>query len=109
MAGALIVAAREQGLTSVDHVVLSPDASKAYAVEGQLDSPHKRVAETSTQKAINTPIEQSTAAWQAVVQREQQVNHQQGAQQQAGSQQPASQELPASHQAAAMSHRLPGP
>jgi hypothetical protein len=108
LAGALTVAAREQGLKSVDHVVLNADASKAYAVEGPLDSPHKRIAEASTQQAVNTPIEQSSAAWQAAAERAQQANHQHTAQQQAASQQQAVQQ-PAAPQPPAMSHSMPGP
>ncbi|MGN6479524.1 XVIPCD domain-containing protein [Luteibacter sp.] len=109
LAGALTVAAREQGLKSVDHVVLNADASTAYAVEGALDSPHKRIAEASTQQAVNTPIEQSSAAWQAAAERAQQASHQHTAQQQAASQQQAVQQQPAAPQPQAMSHSLPGP
>ena len=103
LAGALTVAARDQGLQSVDHVVLNADASKAYAVQGQLDSPHKRIAETSTQQAVNTPIEQSSAAWQALAERGREGSAQQAAQQEHVTQQRASQ------QSAAASHTLAGP
>jgi hypothetical protein len=82
---------------------------KPYAVEGQLDSPHKRIAEASTQQAVNTPIEQSSVAWQAVAERAQQAGHQQVAQQQSASQQHATQPPPAQSQAPAMSHAMPGP
>lgn len=104
LAGALTVAARDQGLKSVDHVVLSADSSKAYAVEGQLDSPHKRIAETSTQQAVNTPIEQSSITWLAHAERTQQASHQQVA-----SQQHVAQQAPAQSQAPVMSHSMPGP
>jgi hypothetical protein len=109
LAGALTVAAREQGLKSIDHVVLNADASKAYAVEGQLDSPFKRIAETSTQQAVDTPIEQSSIAWQAMSERAQQASCEQVAQQQAVSHQHAAQQAPAQPQAPVMSHSMPGP
>ncbi|MDR6937709.1 XVIPCD domain-containing protein [Luteibacter sp. 3190] len=81
LAGALTAAAREQGLKSVDHVVLNADASKAYAVQGQLDSPHKRIAEVSTQQAVNTPIEESSVACQMASERMSEANRQHGADQ----------------------------
>lgn len=108
LAGALTVAACEQGLKSVDHVVLNGDASKAYAVEGQLDSPHKRVAEASTQQAIDTPIEQSSAAWQAMSGRTPQSGHQQIGQQQVASHTNTVEQASAPSQAPVMSHTMPG-
>ncbi|NII53269.1 XVIPCD domain-containing protein [Luteibacter sp. SG786] len=62
LAAALTVAARREGLTSIDHVVLSDDASRAYAVAGDANSPHKRVADVATTQAVNTPVEQSASA-----------------------------------------------
>mgnify|MGYP004723963421 CR=1 FL=1 len=57
----LAVAARRDGLGSIDHVVLSDDASQVYAVQGELNSPHKRMSGIATAQAINTPLEQSLA------------------------------------------------
>jgi putative chitinase len=61
LAGAVTAEAKRQGLTKIDHVVLSDDGSRAYAVQGDLNSPLKRTAEVDTAKAVNTPIEQSGA------------------------------------------------
>ncbi|GAA0909086.1 hypothetical protein GCM10009552_19250 [Rothia nasimurium] len=62
LAGSLAAAAKRDGLTRIDHVVLSDDASKVYAVQGDMNSPHKRMAEVQTAQAVNTPLEQSKAA-----------------------------------------------
>ncbi|WP_343161916.1 XVIPCD domain-containing protein [Luteibacter sp.] len=62
LAGSLAVAAKREGLSRIDHVVLSDDASKVYAVQGDMNSPHKRVVEIPTAQAVNTPLEQSKAA-----------------------------------------------
>lgn len=61
LAGSLAAAAKRDGLTRIDHVVLSDDASKVYAVQGDMNSPHKRMAEVQTAQAVNTPLEQSKA------------------------------------------------
>lgn len=61
LAGAVTAEAKHQGLTKIDHVLLSDDGSRAYAVQGDLTSPLKRTAEVDTAKAVNTPIEQSGA------------------------------------------------
>jgi putative chitinase len=60
LAASLTVAARENGMQRIDHVALSQDANKVYAVEGDLQSPHKRIAEVDTQKAVATPVEHSS-------------------------------------------------
>jgi len=64
LAGSLAVKARQEGLQRIDHAVLSEDASRTYAVQGDLRSPLKRVAEVDTAQGINTPLEQSGAALQ---------------------------------------------
>jgi putative chitinase len=61
LAGAVTAEAKRQGLTKIDHVLLSDDGSRAYGVQGDLYSPLKRTAEVDTAKAVNTPIEQSGA------------------------------------------------
>ncbi|MBB3227115.1 hypothetical protein FHW69_001716 [Luteibacter sp. Sphag1AF] len=66
LAAALTVAARREGMHRVDHAVLNDDATRAFAVQGHLDSPLKRIAEVETQKAVATPIEKSTEALQQV-------------------------------------------
>jgi putative chitinase len=61
LAGSVVLEAKKQGLTKIDHVVLSDDGSRAYGVQGDLNSPLKRLVEVDTAKAVNTPIEQSSA------------------------------------------------
>ena len=60
VAGSLAVAAQRAGLSRIDHVVMSEDGSRVYAVQGDLNSPHKRMAEVPTQQAVNTSLEQSS-------------------------------------------------
>ena len=60
VAGSLAVAAQRAGLSRIDHVLISDDGSRIYAVQGDLNSPHKRMAEVPTQQAVNTPLEQSS-------------------------------------------------
>jgi len=62
LAGSLAVRAHEEGLQRIDHAVLSEDAKHAYAVQGELNSPLKRVAGVDTAQAVNTPLEKSTTA-----------------------------------------------
>jgi hypothetical protein len=64
LASALVVAARTNGMNRIDHVVLSTDASKVFAVQGALDSALKRIAGVPTVEALNTPIAQSSQAWE---------------------------------------------
>jgi hypothetical protein len=66
LAAALAVAARTNGINRIDHVVLSTDASKVFAVEGALDSALKRIASVPTVEALNTPVAQSTQTWEQV-------------------------------------------
>jgi putative chitinase len=61
LAGALTAEAKRQGLSKIEHVLLSDDGSRAYAVQGDLNSPTKRTVDVDTAKAVNTPIEQSGA------------------------------------------------
>lgn len=63
LAASLALAARRQGMNQIDHVVLSDDASRAYAVQGDLRSPFKHIAQVDTAQATATPVEQSSAAW----------------------------------------------
>lgn len=70
VAGSLAVAAHRAGLTRIDHVVLSDDGSRIYAVQGELNSPLKRMAEVSTHQAVNTPLEQSSREMQQLASRQ---------------------------------------
>jgi hypothetical protein len=59
-AASLVVAAQRAGLSRIDHVVISDDGSRLYAVQGDLNSPLKRMAEVPTQQAVQTSVEQSS-------------------------------------------------
>jgi hypothetical protein len=50
-------------MTRIDHVLLSEDASKAYAVQGAMNSPHKRIATVQTELGISASLASSSAAW----------------------------------------------
>ena len=62
LAGSLVVAAQREGLQKIDQVALSQDASKAFAVEGDANSPFKKHASVEVLAGINTPLEQSSVA-----------------------------------------------
>jgi hypothetical protein len=60
LGGHLAVAAKEQGLREIDHVVMSHDASRTFAVQGRLDDPAQQRAGVDTVQGLNTPLSQST-------------------------------------------------
>jgi peptidoglycan hydrolase-like protein with peptidoglycan-binding domain len=62
LAGSLVVAAQREGMHTIDQVALSQDASKAFAVQGEANSPFKKHASVEVLAGINTPLEQSSAA-----------------------------------------------
>ena len=64
LAAALAVAAHRDGMSGVDHVVLSDDANRAFAIQGDLNSPLKRYTDVNVTQAIGTPVAQSSAQWQ---------------------------------------------
>jgi len=64
LAGALTVEARRNGMNHIDHVVMSDDFSRAYAVQGEANSPFKKFAEVPTEVGIATSIERSSLSWQ---------------------------------------------
>ena len=68
LAAALAVAAHGNGMSRVDHVVLSDDASRAYAVQGDINSPLKRYTDVNVTQAIGTPVTQSSVQWQQNIQ-----------------------------------------
>lgn len=70
LAGALAVAAKQQGLGRIDHVVLSDDARTAYAVQGDLQQPFKRWASVDVVQAVNTPLAQASGQWQQASQQQ---------------------------------------
>ncbi len=64
LAAALVVAARRDGLSQVHHVALSDDASLTFAMQDKPQSPLRLTTRVQTTQAANTPIEQSSLAWQ---------------------------------------------
>lgn len=88
LAGSLTAAAHAQGLTRIDHVVLSDDAKRAYAVQGDLNSPFKQVAEVDIGQAVGKTVSQSSAEWQQTAAPGQQPAPQQHPQQQPQPEQP---------------------
>jgi hypothetical protein len=71
LAASLVVAARRDGMQAVNHVVLSNDAARTFAVQGDLNSSFKQITHVETMQASNTSIEQSSAAWQRAMQQKQ--------------------------------------
>ena len=68
LAAAVTVQARRDGMSGIDHVVLSEDKSKAFGVQGDLHSPTKQIAELNTAQAVSTSVEQSSQQWQQAMQ-----------------------------------------
>jgi len=66
LAASLATAARAANLSKVDHVVMSDDGKRAYAMQGEQSSPFKRVAEVDVAQSVAKPIEQSSAEFQKV-------------------------------------------
>jgi peptidoglycan hydrolase-like protein with peptidoglycan-binding domain len=59
-AGSLTSAALAAGFNRIDHVVLSDDACRGYAVQGALNSPFKQYTDVNVMTAIQTPLAQSS-------------------------------------------------
>jgi len=68
LAAALAVAAHGNGMSRVDHVVLSDDASRAFAVQGDVSSLFKRYTDVNVGQAMATPLAQSSGQWQHDIQ-----------------------------------------
>jgi hypothetical protein len=68
LAASLAVAAHGNGMSRVDHVVLSDDASRAYAVQGEINSLFKRYTDVNVGQAMSTPMAQSSVQWQHDIQ-----------------------------------------
>jgi hypothetical protein len=65
-AASIAAGAKAQGLDRVDHVLLSDDGSKTFAVQGNPQSPSaldRKTADLNTVKALDTPLIQSSNAW----------------------------------------------
>jgi hypothetical protein len=59
-AGSLTTAALGAGMSQIDHVVLSDDANRGFAVQGALNSPFKQYVGVNVMDAIQTPLHQSS-------------------------------------------------
>jgi len=68
LAASLAVAAHSNGMSRVDHVVLSDDASRAFAVQGDINSLFKRYTDVNVGQAMGTPLAQSSVQWQHDIQ-----------------------------------------
>lgn len=64
-AGALAAAAHAQGLARIDHVLMGSSATRAFAVQGDPGSPFRQFASVDVLQAVATPLEQSSATFQA--------------------------------------------
>jgi flagellum-specific peptidoglycan hydrolase FlgJ len=84
-AGSLTSAATAAGFNRIDHVTLSDDANRGYAVQGELNSPLKKYVEVDVMQAVQTPLAQSS--------QESAVNVQNNTQQQAQVQQQVQQQV----------------
>ena len=75
LSGHLAVAAKEQGLRGIDHVVMSGDAKVTFAVQGRPDDPAHRRASVDTMQGLNTPLSQSTQQMAEASAREEQTRN----------------------------------
>ncbi|MGA7439301.1 MAG: XVIPCD domain-containing protein [Luteibacter sp.] len=89
-AGSVAVEAHAQGLSRIDHIILSENGAKAWAVQGELNSPFKQIAEVNTQQAVSASVEQSSQRWKEA-QSQQQSTPTQPLPQQTQAQQPSMQ------------------
>lgn len=60
LAAALVPVARGAGLSQVDHLVASKDGSRLFAVQGELDSPTRRMVAIDVAKGAEQSIETSS-------------------------------------------------
>lgn len=60
LAGSLAVAALRSGMNEINHVELSRDASRVFAVQGRLDDPARVNASVETARGMDTPLREST-------------------------------------------------
>jgi putative chitinase len=70
LAASLVVAARRDGMSRIDHVALSDDGSRTFAVQGDMQSLFKQVVNVQTQPAVSTTVEQSSLALAQVTPRQ---------------------------------------
>ena len=92
VAGAAAQKAQAEGLTRIDHLVMANDGSTAYTVQGDLNSPLKKVSGVDMNTAIGQTPEQSASLWNLEANNQKlaaQERHQQQAQAPAAAQQAA--------------------
>jgi putative chitinase len=65
---ALAACCFKEGLTRIDHVALGTDAANLFAIEGNLNSPFKKIASVPTVQSLETPVAQSTQEWNRAAQ-----------------------------------------
>lgn len=99
LSGSLVSAAASAGFQRIDHVVLSDDASRAYAVQGDLGSPFKKYVDVNVVQAIHTPIAQSSVEAMGYLESIQQANIERDRQTQAAAMQQSQQEVQGQHPA----------
>jgi hypothetical protein len=63
LAAALAVAAQGNGMSRVDHVLLNEDASRALAVQGDVNPLPMRCADVDVAQAVGISVEQSSSQW----------------------------------------------
>ncbi len=91
LAGAVTVAALSAGITRIDHVQPDNiDGSKMFVAQNT--SPLKTVAELPTMQGMNTPLEQSSAQYRQIAERQTQAQAQQQVQTQSQHQEAAPQQ-----------------
>jgi hypothetical protein len=62
LAASLTSEAVRSGMKRIDHVAINDDASRAFAVQGEVTSPFKRYVEVDLMQAIQTPLSRSSSA-----------------------------------------------
>jgi len=63
LAGALAAQSRSEGMTRIEGLALSDDASRAYVVQGDINSPFKQYASVDVAQAVVQPLGESSQAW----------------------------------------------
>jgi hypothetical protein len=63
LSGAIALGARKAGLGRIDQVVLSEDGTRAIAVQGNMDSPLRRLASVDVVVGVNASLARSSMNW----------------------------------------------
>lgn len=73
LAASLTVAARAQEMGRIDRVMLSDDAHRTLAMQGDLAALNMRFAQVATLEGLNTSVAQSSTEWKQVADRQQEA------------------------------------